>query len=122
MLLVPYLTLFASGGKDGKLHYEQYTINNPFLEREADSALAVGDSAGGFSIAANWALGSYSPQSELHSRAVSSDAHAVVLVGGDYKLPDERKGTTSVCTPSEDGSLTPPRGYRSSVAGLSAET
>jgi hypothetical protein len=125
MLLVPYLTLFVSGGKEGGFHYEQYTIDTPFLERETASALAVGDSAGGFAIAANWVLGSYSPQSELHARALSSDAHAVVIVGGDYNLPEEKKGTASVCKPLEDGTLvrfgcvaaqTPPHGYRSSVA------
>jgi hypothetical protein len=108
MLLVPYLTLFASGGKDGKLHYEQYTINNPFLEREADSALAVGDSAGGFSIAANWALGSYSPQSELHSRALSSDVATISDPGDEAgATPPIRSGaahgwdTLSVGSPQE---------------------
>jgi len=125
MLLVPYLTLFVSGGKDGGFHYEQYTIDTPFLERESASALNNGDSAGGFSIAANWVLGSYSPQSELHARTLSSDAHAIVIVGGNYNLPEKQEGTASVCKPSGDETLlrfdciaaiTPPHGFRSAVA------
>ena len=126
MVLVSYITLFVSGGKDSALHYEQYTIDTPFLDRETASGLGNGgDSSGGFSIAANWTLGAYAPQSELHERVLSSEAHAVVIVGGDYKLPDEQNGAASVCSASKEEDLvrfdcvaaqTPPHGYRSAVA------
>src|SRR6202042_2349363 len=58
-------------------------------------------------------------------RTFSSDAHAVVIVGGDYRLPEETKGTASVCRPSKQEALvrfdcvaadTLPHGYRSAVA------
>jgi hypothetical protein len=125
LLLVPYLTLLVSGGRGGALHYEHYTIGTPFVASRTETALAKGESAGGFSIAANWALGSYFPQSrELHARTLSSDVHAVVIVGGDYKAPEKRDGAASVCKPSgTDESInfqcnpaqTAPHGFRSAV-------
>jgi hypothetical protein len=135
MILLPYSLLFVTGGNDGTLHDEQYTfehighacatVGRCVIDDEIESALAKGDSAGGFSIAANWLLDTNSPRTDLHARIQNPKDHIVVLVGGDYKLPEERKGTASVCTPSQQASFdrfscvaaqTPPHGYRSSVA------
>ena len=60
---------------------------------------AVGESSGAFSLARN--------------------GNQVVIVGGDYKHPDQREGTAAF---SSDGGYqflaaqTPPNGYRSAVA------
>jgi hypothetical protein len=138
MILLPYTTLFVTGGTGGALHYREYTLEhvNGFCDghgfcevaTETPSALTEGPSAGGFSIAANWSLdprstASHPSDPQLQMR--NPKAHAVVIVGGDYKLPDQSNGTASACTTTQDRSLlrfscqaatTPPHGYRSSVA------
>ena len=135
MLVLPYLTVFVTGGLQSALHFEQYTFDPVpnfctggsmcSVVADTPSGLAEGNTAGGFSVAANWVLGSYSPHSELHARTLSSDTHAVVIVGGDYKLAEEQQGTASVCRPLRQGSFaafecepaqTQPHGYRSAVA------
>jgi hypothetical protein len=140
MILLPYTVLFVTGGKDAALHDEQYTFEHVgvpcprvgvcVIEGETASELAKGDSAGGFSLAANWSLspestGSQLSQPQLHTRNRNPDPHTVVIVGGDYKLLDERSGTASVCIPAQDGAVsrfscraatTSPHGFRSAVA------
>ena len=134
-LLLPYSELFVTGGLAAALHYEQYTFEHVpglcpdeskcVVDQQADSQMAKGDSAGGFSITANWSLGSFSSSPELRSRPSTAEPHMVVIVGGDYKMPEKPSGTASSCLPTQHGVLmqfvcsaahTPPHGYRSAVA------
>jgi hypothetical protein len=74
----------------------EWTVNN--------IPLAIGSSAGAFSIA-------------MKSAYTAPKQIDVVIVGGDYKLPDSSTGTAAS---SSDGILspaqTPPHGFRSAVA------
>jgi hypothetical protein len=138
MILLPYTTLFVTGGEGGTLHYREYTFEhvNGFCDghgmcevaAQTPSALRQGPSAGGFSMAANWALDPRSTESHPSKpqlRVRNPEAHTVVIVGGDYKLPDQSDGTASICTTKEAQSIqlfscgpatTSPHGYRSAVA------
>ncbi len=113
--------IFATGGETNGLVVLRYSKQGfPLIAKTAfamtggaDTKLAQGESAGGFSI------------------AVDFDTATPVLnvVGGDYKLPDKQEGTASTCTFGSKANLaepltfymcepaqTPPHGYRSSVA------
>ncbi|HVU44568.1 MAG TPA: hypothetical protein VHD85_00490 [Terracidiphilus sp.] len=123
ILLLPYTELFVTGGLEGGLRYSQYSFGAPpescgFCESfdESDSMLASGETAGGFSVAANYGL------STDPSEAIS---RVVVIVGGDFKAPDRVVGTAANCGPQKSYALTRfvcepaqtlPHGYRSSVA------
>jgi len=124
LLLLPYMELFVTGGPEGGLRYSQYLFGTTpsschgacDLLTESDSELASGDTAGGFSLAANYGLSS--DPSETYS-------HVVLAVGGDFKALDRTNGTASRCDPEKQGALvrfvcraaqTPPHGYRSAVA------
>ena len=135
-LLLPYTEIFVTGGIHNGLHYEQYTFEHvtgicPYhnkcdVDQISGSALASGETAGGFSVAANWKLGAFPSTPELRKRPSDSVRHTVVLAGGDYKNPDTSVGTASYCDPREIGggfqgfrclaATTPPHGYRSAVA------
>jgi hypothetical protein len=112
-------SLFITGGKKSNLHYSQSLSKPPSIlckhpctvRSETDSALATGETAGGFSIATN--------------SAGNSNDFVVVAVGGDYKLPDSSVDTASVCRHALEGifakyscepATSPPHGYRSAVA------
>jgi hypothetical protein len=88
----PHLTAFVTGGTSGAAFISN--VRQPL-------PLPASESGGGFSLAA---------RPNLH-------AHKWMIVGGDYKHPDDSKGTAvfihggSVTIPR-----TPPHGYRSGVA------
>jgi hypothetical protein len=113
--------IFITGGETNGLEILRYSKQGfPLIAKNAfvmtggaDTKLAQGETAGGFSI------------------AVDSDSARPVLnvVGGDYKLPDRQEGTSSTCVFGSKANLaepitfymcepaqTPPHGYRSSVA------
>jgi hypothetical protein len=122
ILLLPYTELFVTGGREGGLRYSQYSFGAPpgscaFCGSfdGSDSTLASGETAGGFSVAANYGL------STDPSEAIS---RVVVIVGGDFKAPDRTIGTAAKCGPQKSYAVThfvcepaqtPPHGYRSSV-------
>ncbi|HEY4011411.1 MAG TPA: hypothetical protein VGM11_14750, partial [Acidobacteriaceae bacterium] len=138
MILLPYLTLFVTGGAVSALHYRQYTLEHVNglcdgrsiceMATETPLHLREGPSAGGFSLAANWSLDPASMDAHASQRRLRTRVpgpHVVVIVGGDYTQPDEQKGTASVCTPTKYGTstifscaaaTTLPHGYRSAVA------
>jgi photosystem II stability/assembly factor-like uncharacterized protein len=124
LLVEHYTMLFLTGGTTNGLHYLQYDFGSApasckapcRIMSETGSALALGETAGGFSLAANYHL-------KPGERATSS--RIVVAVGGDFTKPDSSSGTAAVCRPQVAGGLTqftceaaqtPPHGYRSSVA------
>ena len=123
LLLLPYTELFVTGGPDGGLRYSQYSFGaSPgscaFCGSfdEADSTLASGETAGGFSVAANY---------DLSTDPSDTISRVVVIVGGDFKAPDRTTGTAATCGPQKSYASTrfacepaqsPPQGYRSSVA------
>ncbi len=80
------------------LHFTAGTIcRNCLRASSARVDMAAGETAGGFSLA--------------------SRAGAIVAVGGDYKSPDERRGTAAFRIGGRwHASDTPPNGYRSAVA------
>jgi hypothetical protein len=120
--------LFVTGGQESLLHGYRYFGKEPPTEClglcsfqfKTSSTLASGESAGGFSVATD-GIGVY-PR--------------LVLVGGDYKLPNESHGTSAYCvhiqksiSPGGPGfppvdlgryqcsaATTLPHGYRSAVA------
>lgn len=125
LLLLPYTELFISGGPGGGLRYSEYFFGaTPGSCHEScdmltgsDSRLASGDTAGGFSLAANL-------HPSFNGQGIP-DSLVVIAVGGDYKFPDRTIGTAAACLPPKDGGLvrfncekstTPPHGYRSAVA------
>lgn len=124
LLLEHDMMLFLTGGATNGLHYVQYAFGSAFasckepckIMSQTSSALALGEDAGGFSLAAN-----YHPEGE--ERAMAS--RILVAVGGDFSKPDSTSGTASVCRPKLAGGLTQftceaaqtfPHGYRSAVA------
>jgi hypothetical protein len=128
MLLLPYVVLFATGGARNGLHYSQYFVGSApkscgypcdFVS-ESSSKLASGETAGGFSLASNYKL--FDLETQLDSRTV-------VVVGGDFKMPERTDGTSARCRPEKEDSVinfhceasaTLPHGYRSAVAYDSA--
>ena len=125
LLLLPYMELFVTGGPDSGLRGSQYFFGEtPGLCRDAcdhvtesDSVLATGNTAGGFSLAANQHF-------SFNGEGVPNSL-VVLAVGGDYKLPDGTAGNAEICRPQEVGALvrfkcdnpaSPPNGYRSAVA------
>lgn len=128
LLLEHYMMLFLTGGTTNGLHYLQYVFGSASpsckvpcrIMSETRSALAAGEDAGGFSLAANY---------QLKSEERASSSHVVVAVGGDFTKPDSSSGTAAVCRPKvSDGptqftceaAQTLPHGYRSAVAYESA--
>jgi hypothetical protein len=110
-------TLFITGGIISSLHHVHYPKGLvPLLckgpcafESTTDSTLAIGGSAGGFSLAAN-----------LDNPA----SPVVVAVGGDFSRPDATAGSAATCLINIDATIgrdkcqasaMPPHGYRSSV-------
>jgi hypothetical protein len=74
--------------------------------------LAKGATAGGYSIA-------YSPDLELFGSTRPALFKRIVIVGGDFKKPDETAGTAVFTNDGGQGwfaAKTPPHGYRSAVA------
>jgi photosystem II stability/assembly factor-like uncharacterized protein len=74
--------------------------------------LAKGATAGGFSIA-------YSPDLDLLGSTRPALFKRIVIVGGDFKKPDESAGTAVFTIDGGQGwfaAKTPPHGYRSAVA------
>jgi hypothetical protein len=134
-LLLPYMLVFATGGTGASLHYEEYTFEQTrscagdgprcIVDLQAPLSLKRGESAGGFSIAGNWSLSAESMNTRVLKSRKPEPAHTLIVVGGDYKQPDDQSGTASFCIPSEKqtivqftctGAATPPHGYRSAVA------
>jgi len=126
MLIIPYMVLFVTGGRTSSLHYYQYFVSSRSpdgkvtrqVTSETGSALASGETGGGFSLAVNHHF-------SWHTSEAPPDPLIVIAVGGDYKLPDATSGTAAVCRPTRDDALihfgcepaqTPPHGYRSAVA------
>lgn len=124
LLLEHDMMLFLTGGTTNGLHYVQYVLGGASasckesckIMSQTSSALASGENAGGFSLAANYRL-------DAEERAMAS--RILVAVGGDFTKPDSTSGTASVCSPKSTGGLiqfsceaaqTLPHGYRSSVA------
>ena len=124
LLLLPYMVLFATGGLKNGVHYSQYFIGSAprscgypcVIVSESSSTLPSGESAGGFSLAANY---------KLFDTDQATDSRVVLVVGGDYKQPDKAAHTAAQCILNKresiidfhcEPSTTPPHGYRSSVA------
>jgi photosystem II stability/assembly factor-like uncharacterized protein len=123
LLLLPYTELFVTGGEQGGLRYLQYSFGAPPGSCSgcesfdgSNSTLASGETAGGFSIVANY---------DLSTDTSATLSRLVVIVGGDFKAPDRKTGTAAVCSPQKTYAAvhftcapaqTPPHGYRSSVA------
>jgi hypothetical protein len=132
MVDVPYGVLFVTGGKSSLLHYSQYFVDSKLYTgplplppgcdgfciyaNEASLKLASGETAGGFSLAANYHVFSDNPPIE---------SRVVIAVGGDFKAPDATSGTAAFCRPGLQGVFvhyvcepaeTPPHGFRSAVA------
>lgn len=123
LLLEHYMMLFVTGGTSNGLHYLQYIFGSASpsckvpckVMSETGSALASGEDAGGFSLAANYQF--------PVEKAIA--ARVVVAVGGDFSKPDSTLGTAAVCRPKIAGGQveftceaaeTLPHGYRSAVA------
>ncbi len=125
LLLLSYMELFVTGGPDSGLRDSQYFFGETpgschdacDHATESDSVLATGDSAGGFSLAANQHF-------SFNGEGVPSSL-VVLAVGGDYKLPYGTAGNAEICRPQQVGTLvrfkcdnpaSHPHGYRSAVA------
>ena len=120
----PYVLLFITGGQKSNLHYLQLTKEPlpPFckepcsLASETGSALPGSESAGGFSLAANF---------DSWQSQVAPESQRLVIVGGDYKASEAATGTAALCSLKMEGiimhyscesAITFPHGYRSAVA------
>ena len=129
LLLLPYIELFVTGGPESGLRDSQYFFGETPDSchdacdhvTESDSVLASGDTAGGFSLAANQHF-------SFNGEGVPSSL-IILVVGGDYKLPDGTAGNAEICRPQKAGALvrfkcdnpaTHPHGYRSAVAYYAA--
>jgi hypothetical protein len=112
---------FVTGGAGGSFYYGYKAHKNALMSLVSEGwfysflslplPLARGESAGAFSVA------------ERRCQE-NADTCAIVVVGGDYKLPDKREGTAAygiVGNPSDvpkqfEAPATLPGGYRSAVA------
>ena len=115
---------FVTGGSTSRARtLELHVKNDPYISfRYVGGEIPVkhGPSAGAFSVAAH--LGPNSIADADSARFVERATHygdVLVVVGGDYGLPENPAGTGAF---SDDGGLhwlpaqTPPHGYRSAVA------
>ena len=124
MILIRNGEFFVTGGSTSRARtLELHVKHDPYIFfRFVGGNIPVrhGASAGAFSVAAK--LGSESMSNSDAARFIERSTHdgdVLVVVGGDYKTPDEPTGTSAF---SRDGGLhwlpsqTPPHGYRSAVA------
>lgn len=124
LLIEHYMMVFLTGGTTNGLHYLQYVFGSASascktpcnIMSQTGSALASGESAGGFSLAANY---------HLDADEVPMASRILIAVGGDFSKPDSSSATAAVCRPKAAGGLvqftceaaeTMPHGYRSAVA------
>ena len=83
----PHVLLFVTGGQKSNLHYLQLTkkplpllCKEPCsLAGETGSALPASESAGGFSLAANF---------DSWQSQIAPESQRLVIVGGDYKVSE----------------------------------
>jgi photosystem II stability/assembly factor-like uncharacterized protein len=98
------LYMITGGGTTSLIAIDEYFTSMPKISRTSLD-LARGATAGGFSLA---------------SRVVVSDL-VLVAVGGDYKAPDQARGTATYRIGGRwQAAKTPPHGYRSAVAYYAA--
>jgi photosystem II stability/assembly factor-like uncharacterized protein len=124
--------IFITGGRSGSRSrvLSEYVKHDPIVSWKyvgGDIPLPSGDSAGAFSIASTHVESIWQAEGTegLHAKPEPDRIYYAdmtvpyVVVGGDYKKPDQVKGTAAF---SHDGGLhwkssqTPPHGYRSAVA------
>jgi hypothetical protein len=87
------LLLLTGGGTTSLITADPQFAAPPLY---APVPLAIGESAGGYSLA--------------------SGGGVIVLVGGDYKAPTRNSGSAAWCNPACHPADAPPGGYRSAVA------
>ena len=108
--------LFVTGGGRARLHHNDLYSLDGALCHESTHSLKLplvqgGTSSGAFAVAAP---SNYQDRSNLPDK--------LVIVGGDYRLPDATAGTAATVTQlgvfwaTVKAAKTPPHGYRSSVA------
>jgi hypothetical protein len=98
------ISMITGGGTTSLIAIDGYFTSGAKISR-THLDMASGETAGGFSLA---------------SRVVVSDL-VLVAVGGDYKAPDQARGTATYRIGGRwRASDTPPHGYRSAVAYYAA--
>ncbi len=126
LLLSPGGSIFVTGGTSGSRSrtLSEFVKHDPHVSWKyigGDIPMARGESAGTFSIATSTDFNQLSevPAEQGFTVYYFRRDAICVAVGGDYKKPDETKGTAALTLDGGQHWLpaqTPPHGYRSAVA------